>query len=179
MGAPGRRRVRAPLCAARAARAAHGIEAHSPLRGVGIKLQGSQIGTGASGFGHARQQSAGAGVGRSVCQAHSGHRCAAVPVLQRRSAARGADAGRAKAVAHGQQHGAAAGTRPAMRGNARIGGSAFTARSGGPGCGAGAASAKRPAARANRSGQGFYAQKITRPPVPAQLWLANGAGTSP
>ena len=78
----------------------------------------------------------------SVCQAHSGHRCAAVPVLQRRPAACGADAGRAKATAHGQQHGAAAGTRPAMRGNGRIGGSAFTARSGGPGCAAGAASAK-------------------------------------
>ena len=65
---------------------------------------------------------------------------------------------------------------PAMKGNAR---SAFTARSGGPGWGAGAASAKRPAARANRSGQGLYAQKIARPPVPAQLWLANGVGTSP
>ena len=66
-----------------------------------------------------------------------------------------------------------------MKGNGRIGGSAFTARSGGPGCAAGAASAKRQAARANRPGQGIYAQKIARPPVPAQLWLANGAGASP
>ena len=106
----------------------------------------SQAGTGASGFGHTRQQSAGAGVGRSVSQAHSGHRCAAVPVLQRRPAACSADAGRAKATAHGQPHGAAAGTRPALRGHARIGGCAFTARSGGPGWAAGAASAKRLAA---------------------------------
>ena len=66
-----------------------------------------------------------------------------------------------------------------MRGNRRIGGSAFTAHSGEPGCAAGAASAKHQAARANRSGQGLYAQKIARPPVPAQLWLANGAGASP
>ena len=101
------------------------------------------------------------------------------PCCSAGTAACGADAGRAKATAHGQQHGAAAGTRPAMRGHARIGGSAFTARSGGPGWGAGAASAKRLAAHANRSAQGLYAQKIARPPVPAQLWLANGAGTSP
>ena len=66
-----------------------------------------------------------------------------------------------------------------MRGHARIGGSAFRVRSGGPGWSAGAASAKRLAARANRSAQGLYAQKIARPPVPTQLWLANGVDTSP
>ena len=36
-----------------------------------------------------------------------------------------------------------------------------------------------PCGRANRPGQRLYAQKIARPPVSAQLWLANGAGTSP
>ena len=66
-----------------------------------------------------------------------------------------------------------------MTGHARIGGCAFMVRFGGPGCAAGAASAMRHAARANRSGQGLYAQKMARLPGPAQLWLANGAGTSP
>ena len=120
------------------------VQTHSPLRGIGIKLQGSQVGTGASGF---DQTLAGP---RQLPTAGS-------TVLPQVST----------------------GKSPAMKGNGRIGGSAFTARSGGPGCAAGAASAKRQAARANRPGQGIYAQKIARPPVPAQLWLANGAGASP
>lgn len=115
----------------------------SPLRGVGIKLQGSQAGTGASGIGHARQSHAGKGVSRSVSQAHGGHRCAAVRVLLGGPAACGADARRSKAAVHGQQHGAAAGTRPAMTDHARIGSSACAARSGGPGWSAGAAAVKR------------------------------------
>jgi hypothetical protein len=43
----------------------------------------------------------------------------------------------------------------------------------------GRSAAKRHATRANRSCQGLYAQKMTRLPVLAQLWLANGAGTNP
>lgn len=78
---------------------AHGYQAHSPLRGVGLGLQGGQAGPGASGPGHACQQPAGAGIGHPVSSPGGAYRRMALPVLYGRQAARGADSGRPKALA--------------------------------------------------------------------------------